>query len=64
MNDALNTLKDPEYIRTERSNRYLRETSRNNTDWQMDLMRMANERKISLDSMTNIYLHDRNFKPE
>lgn len=60
--DALFTILDSNYVIEERGNEYIREQCYTKRTWRETLQKMADKRNISLDSMVELYLHDRNFK--
>lgn len=60
--DALESLKNPNYVSELRANGYLLESCKNKAGWRRDLEIQAQKRGISLDSVIQLYLYDRQFK--
>ena len=61
--NAIQLFKDSSFVPEERNNKLLRNKCNNSPTWRADLESRAKKRNITLDSMVNIYLHDRTFKP-
>lgn len=62
--EALNGINDSTSHVIERNNEYLESQCRSVAEWRSELELQAKERGVDLDSMIQIYLHDKNYIPK